>query len=323
MIIVPFVVALLASLLATPILIGLCRQAGIVGRDVNKASQPEIPEMGGLAVVAGFSAGILFALGMTSFLRLLPAVNMVLLLAVLVTVLLLALIGVVDDLLGMRQWVKALLPALAALPLMALRVGQTTVTIPFVGNINFWIWYPLILVPLGVTGAANAVNMLAGFNGLELGMGSVAMASLAVVAAHLGQTTALIILLAGLGACLGVLAFNWYPAKVFVGDVGTLTIGAILATACIVGNCELAGVILIVPYALDFLIKAMHRFPSTGWWGELRGDGKLRCPAHGPVGLAQLILKLTGGLTEQALVLILMGVEALFGLTAILLYIAR
>lgn len=52
--------------------------------------------------------------------------------------------------------------------------------LPFVGTVDFWIFYPLVLVPLGVTGAA---NMLAGFNGLEVGLEVIAMGSLAVVAA--------------------------------------------------------------------------------------------------------------------------------------------
>ena len=127
--IMAFGVALVGSFLAAAILIKLCASAGVVGRDINKPGQPEVPEMGGLAIVAGFSAGALITLGAMSFLRLFPQVNMVLLLAVLSTVLLLSVIGVVDDLLGMRQWVKALLPLLAALPLMAVRVGHGSVWI--------------------------------------------------------------------------------------------------------------------------------------------------------------------------------------------------
>lgn len=94
------------------------------------------------------------------------------------------------------------------------------------------------------------------------------MGSLAVIAASLGKSTALILLLTGLGALLGVIYFNWYPARVLVGDVGTLSIGAIIATAVIVGNLETAGVIVIIPYAVDFLIKGINHFPKS--FGELR-----------------------------------------------------
>jgi UDP-N-acetylglucosamine--dolichyl-phosphate N-acetylglucosaminephosphotransferase len=227
-------------------------------------------------------------------------------------------IGVFDDLISIRQWIKAIIPVFAALPLMALKEGYSMMRIPFVGLIEFGIFYPLVLVPLGVTGAANAVNMLAGFNGLEVGMGVVAVGVLAVIAYLIGETTALIILLAALGALMAALYYNWYPAKVLVGDVGTLTIGAVVASAVIVGNYETAGVIIIIPYVIDFLIKAKNRFPYS--FGIYR-EGKLYCPDSGPVGLAQLIMKVSGGISERNLVLVLMGIEAIFGAIAILLYV--
>jgi len=276
--------------------------------------------MGGLIVVSGFGAGALLALALDTFFPSTLAINYIYVLAVLCTVLLTTLIGVVDDLMGIRQWVKALLPIVAALPLVAVQIGRTWMRIPLIGRVEFGAVYPVILVPLGVTGGANALNMLAGFNGLELGMALVAMASLAAIAASIGQSTSLVILLCGCGAILGTLPFNWYRAKVFVGDVGTLSMGAIIAASVMIGGFQVAGIIVIIPYVLDFLLKAAHRFPSKGWAGELGEDGKLRCPAHGPVSLPQLVMKLTGGVREQTLVLILVGVEAVFGAIAIWLY---
>ncbi len=315
--------AFLVSAVATAVLIPKLRAAGIVGKDLHKPGQPEIPEMGGLALVCGFTVGVLLAIALEAFVPPVLPVDFTALLASLAAVLLTALVGILDDLLGLRQGVKAFLPVVAALPLVAIRAGQSTMTVPFLGRIHFGPLYSLLLVPLGVTGAANAVNMLAGFNGVELGMGLMAMAGLAAVALEVGAPTALAILLAGMGASLGVLIFNWYPARIFVGDVGTLSLGAILAASSIVGNFEMAGVIVIVPYALDFVIKAAHGFPSRGWSGMLGEDGKLRCPENGPVGLGQAILKLTGGLREPSLTLILVGLEAVFAALAALVYYLR
>ena len=323
MILAPFGASLLVTIVVVTLLIPRLHRARIVGKDMHKPGRPEVAEMGGLAIVAGTGVGISTALAMMSFFHVFQDASEVLLLAALATILLTALIGIVDDLLGMRQVVKAFLPAVAALPLVALRAGHTSLVIPFVGRIDFWIFYPLFLVPAGVMVAANAVNMLAGFNGMEAGMGLVAMGSLAVIAASTHATTALVILLAGAGALLGVLFFNWYPAKILVGDVGTLSIGALIATAVIVGNFETAGVIVIIPYAIDFLFKAAHGFPTTEWWGILGEDGKLRCPSTGPVGLCQFIMKITGGIKEWALTSVLMGVELIFGMLAIAVYVWR
>ena len=321
MILTVFAASLLTAVIGTILLIPRLHRAGITGRDMHKAGKPEVAEMGGLAIVAGTGVGISVAMAMMSFFHVFSRADTVLLLAAMATTLLTALFGIIDDLLGMRQWVKAFLPAIAALPLVAVRAGHTSLLIPFVGLINFWIFYPLFLVPAGVMVAANAVNMLAGFNGMEVGMGLIAMGSLAVIAATINATTALIILLAGAGALLGVLFLNWYPAKIMVGNVGTLSIGALIATAVIVGNFETAGVIVIIPYAIDFLFKATHRFPKS--FGELQSDGRLHCPAEGPVGLGQFIMKITGGIKERNLTLTLMGIEAVFGVLAIAIYVGR
>lgn len=120
MVFLPFVVSLLVTLFTLSFLIP---RLGIVGQDMHKPGQPEIPEMGGLGIVAGFGAGVLFALEAISFLHLFPQVDIVILLAALSPVLLTGLIGITDDLIGLRQWAKTLLPLIAALPLMAVRAG--------------------------------------------------------------------------------------------------------------------------------------------------------------------------------------------------------
>lgn len=296
-------------------------RAGITGRDVHKPGQPKIAEMGGLCIASGFAAGVLGAVGMLSFLGAFSDVNLAVLLAALAAVLMSALIGAFDDLLGIPQGIKAALPILAAVPLMAVRAGDTRMVVPLVGSVDLWILYPLLVIPSAVTVSANAVNMLAGFNGLEAGLGIVAMGSLSIIAWQLGETAALILLLSGLGALLAILPLNWYPARVFVGDVGTLSIGAVVAAAVIIGDFEVAGLILLIPYGVDFVIKAGHRFPKT--FGELRSDGKLHCPRSGPKGLGQLLMKMTGGIHERTLVLLLMGIEAVFGVGAVLLYVLK
>lgn len=314
-----FLVSFFSTLLAVSVFIPGLKKAGIMGRDMHKPGKPEVPEMGGLAIVVGFSAGVLLAVALETFSGQVPAVDLATLLATLSTVLIVALVGILDDLIQIKQWVKALLPAFAALPLVAVRAGNTAMHLPLFGRVDFGVLYSLFLVPLGVTGAANGVNMLAGFNGLEVGMGIVATGALAFVARAVGATTSLIVLVCMLGPLLAVLCYNWYPARILVGDVGTLSIGAVMAAAVIIGNFEAAGAIVIVPYFVDFLIKAANRFPSTGWWGEYQ-NGKLYCSRRRPVGLCQWIMKLSGGIHERNLVLVLMGIEAVFGLVAILMF---
>ncbi len=273
--------------------------------------------MGGLFLVAGFTVGIVMVIAFNTFLNHCLSIDLSLVLAVLSVVLIVAIVGIIDDLIGMRQRVKVFTTLIASLPLVAIRASDTTMSVPFAGHVDFGIFYSIVLIPLGVAGAANAVNMLAGFNGVEAGMGIVAMASLAAVAYLIGETAAFLILITTIGVLLATLYFNWYPARVFIGDVGTLSIGAIIASAVIIGNFEVAGVIIIIPYFLDFLIKATNRYPKS--FGVYR-NGKLYCPESGAMGLGQWLMKLTGGISERNITLTLMGIEVVFGAVAIWLF---
>ncbi len=314
-----FLVSFLVTFSAISLLIPRLHRANINGKDVNKPGTPEVAEMGGLGIVIGFTAGTLLAIALNSFLGPVIYLDFVALLAALVTVLIVVIIGILDDLFDISHITKALLPIFASLPLVAVKVGKTAMSIPFFGHVNFGLLYSLLLVPFGVTGAANAVNMLAGFNGMEIGMGIIAIGSLTFIAHMLNETTSLILLISMLGALIAALYYNWYPAKVLIGDVGTLSIGAVIATAVIIGDFETAGVIVIFPYFLDFIIKAANRFPSKGWWGTYR-DGKLYCTNTRPVSLCQWIMKLSGGISERNLVLTLIGIEAIFGTIAVVIF---
>lgn len=315
-----FFVSFLLTFAIFPKIIPRLKKARIVGKDLNKPGQPEVAEMGGLVMVAGFAGGVIMSIAIETFFDRVVNLNLVVIFAILSTVLMIALIGIMDDLIFLPKSIKAITPIFASFPLVAIRAGHTAMNIPFVGVIDFGLLYPLVLVPVGITGAANAVNMLAGFNGLEVGMGIVAVGCLSVIAYFIGATTSFIVLISALGALLATLRYNWYPAKVLIGDVGTLSIGAIIASAVITGNFELAGVIIIIPYFIDFLFKALNHFPSKGWGGVYK-NGKLYCPPSGPVSLCQFIMRLSKGISERALSLTLILIELGFGIVAILFYI--
>lgn len=314
-----FLASCLATFICTPWIIPKLERSGFVGRDMNKEDRKKIPNIGGFAIIFGFSVGVLLAIGLYTFLGTFSGhFSPPLILAAFSTVLLMSLIGVIDDLFSINQFIKAVLPLFAALPLIVVNAGVTSMDIPFIGPVNVGILYTLLLVPVGITGASNVTNMLAGFNGLEAGMGSVACLSLGVIALVDGKTESAVLLFSMLGALLAFLYFNWYPAKVFMGDAGTLIIGAVLASAVIVGNYEMAGVIVILPYTLDFFIKAVNGFPSSKWWGEYF-KGKLVCRGK-PVGLCQTIMRISGGISEKGLVLTLISLEVVFGIIALLLF---
>lgn len=294
-------------------------EAGITGRDVNKPDMPEKPEMGGITIVMGLVAGVLFISGAFVFFGIKFPTTLIF--AGLSTILIMTLIGIYDDLFDMAQLTKTILPFAASVPLIAATIGSSRIiTIPFIGPIEFGILYPLILIPLAITVSSNLTNMLAGFNGLEAGMGAAMFAAASLIAAVRGVPDILMFTLPMTGALLAFLYFSRYPAKVFIGDVGTLSIGATLATAVIIGGFQSLGAVLVALYVVDFVIKAYNRFPSKKWWGENR-EGKLY-PVEGKVrGLCQLIMKLANGISEQNLVRVLIGLQILVGIAAAVVFI--
>ncbi|MCK4319382.1 hypothetical protein KAW38_02310 [Candidatus Micrarchaeota archaeon] len=313
-----FVLSFLVTFLFLRVLIPRLKRFGFKGRDVNKKGKPEVAEMGGIAIVAGLTAGILLAI----FFHTIDSysINLPFILAGLITILSLAFIGILDDLLDIPQAVKAFLPIFAAIPLIAVTAaGSTAMSFPFIGTVDFGLFYLLILVPIGIAVASNLTNMLAGFNGMESGMGIVIFAVMSLLGFSNGNHEILIFSIPMLAALIGFFPYNIVPAKVFPGDVGNLTIGATLATAVIIGNLESAGAILMVPFVIDFFIKLWNKFPNKNWWGELK-EGKLY-PLGGKVrGFAQLVMKLFNGIEEYKLTLVFMFIELFFGLVVIWLY---
>lgn len=234
----------------TPLVMKAATRRGFLEHDDNKRGRPRVPGMGGFGILSGIMAGILFGVLSSAYgTPDLTAENT--LLACLATVAMVSIVGTLDDLFKIRLFFKTLLPVLGALPLVATQAGQSVLKIPFLGPVALGPFYHFLLVPLGVTGAANAANLTAGYNGLEAGFGALAFTTLLIIAVHSGAATAAILLAAGLGACLGFLKFNWFPAKIFPGDVGTLSIGALLAAAAIVGNMEKYAVVFVLPAAYE------------------------------------------------------------------------
>ena len=177
--------------------------------------------------------------------------------------------------------------------------------------------YALILIPIGIIACSNLVNLLAGFNGLETGTGIIISIFLIVILFMSGLNSNRIIavyLLVGLiGALLSFLIFNWYPAKVFPGNILTYLIGSIIAVVVIIGGIEFYGAIALGPQIIEFLLKALSKFKAENFGkcknGKLNYEGKTYSLTH-------LVMKKFNP-TEVQLVMYLFGIQIIFGLIAL------
>ena len=310
LLLIPAIIAFFITFVATDWIIKISKSRGFVGKDINKKDKPSIPVLGGVGIIAGFVGGA-FTLLVTD-----PSGNVIS--AVLLSSLLIAFLGLLDDVLNLRQSVRAFTPALASVPLALFSVGHSTISIPFLGPVNFGEFYYIFIIPIALTISANAFNMLEGLNGLGTGMGIIMSAALAIIglrsigSIYISGELALVLL----SSLLAFLYYNKYPAKVFLGNIGTYFIGSVIGSIGISGFMLTALAILYIPYVIEFLLKARTKFKGISF-GKISPEGYLYWDEK-PNSLTHIIMKL-GHFKEYQVVGIIWSIEIIFAVIAIIL----
>jgi UDP-N-acetylglucosamine--dolichyl-phosphate N-acetylglucosaminephosphotransferase len=293
-------VAFLITFLSMPRLIKKLRDAEIVGTDIHKTSKPIVAEMGGIGILFGFTIGIFFGIYFY------PELQFQFIISLLV-ILLVGIVGMVDDLVLLSSKEKLLLLWLAGLPLI-------WISPPNVGIIY------MLSIPIFVSIAANLTNMLAGLNGIESGLGVIAMTSLSISCIIMGKYDVSVISMCMLGALLAFLYYNLHPSRVFPGDVGTLIIGATIVVVAFIGRVKLIAFIILIPNIIDMLLKLYsagimerHHHQPT----QVGEDGKLIAPETGFNSLIRWILKRP--MQEKNVVILVWIIGIIFGAIGIIL----
>jgi UDP-N-acetylglucosamine--dolichyl-phosphate N-acetylglucosaminephosphotransferase len=297
-------VAFLATHLIMPWLIDALRRAGITGKDLHKPGTPEVPTMGGIGIFVGFASAMTFSALLGLDYRLLFAIFLSGTLALLA--------GLIDDLFKLGKATLIVITFLVGMPVVAFRAGSTFVYLTPFGPADFgWVFW--VMVPFAFAFAMNGVNIYAGFNGLEAGLGAVSTLSLGVCALLYGSIESAVALFALGGGLLAFLRWNWFPSRVFIGGSGTYLLGAVLASSIVAGSIKVVGVIALFPYLVNFLLRARDRFRWSV--GETLTNGMVRSTKRNAVWALFMHESPT---SEQNIVLRCIVVQAALALTAIL-----
>ena len=282
---IPFIAAIFAFIItyiATNWLIRYLKRIDLVVKDMNKKNTPLIPISGGLAVMAGIFSGLMFYIFFQTF-YFKYTDTLLYIFAGLTSIIMITFVGFADDIIikksketsaGLKQWQKPLLTLSAAIPLMVLNAGTTTMALPFLGRLDLGLIYPLLFIPIGVVGAANMVNLLAGFNGIEVGMGIVYIGMLGLYSFVNRREVAALIALITLFSLIAFFIYNKYPAKIFPGDSLTYLLGGTIATIAIIGNIERAAIIASIPFFVEFILKARSKFKAKSYGYYYNGKVK-------------------------------------------------
>jgi UDP-N-acetylglucosamine--dolichyl-phosphate N-acetylglucosaminephosphotransferase len=285
-------ISFILMILILPKWIKKCHQIGLLWEDMNKLNHPKnIASSGGLIVVMAFVLGVLSYVAIRTFVINGNGVTLEIF-ALLSVILILAIVGLVDDLLGWKHGglsvrFRIFLALAASIPLVVINAGNQEMLIPFFGVFELGIIYPLLFIPVGIAGATTTYNFLAGFNGLEAGQGVIILSFLSFIAYITGGSWLAIVGLCMI-ACLVVFYFyNKYPAKVFPGDILTYSIGALIASMAILGNFEKIAVFVFIPYIIETFLKLRGKLKKQSF-GIPQLDGSLEMPYEKIYGLTHL-----------------------------------
>ncbi|OEH86714.1 undecaprenyl-phosphate alpha-N-acetylglucosaminyl 1-phosphate transferase [Desulfuribacillus stibiiarsenatis] len=306
-----FLMAISIALIATPLVKKLAILVGAVDQpDPRKVHTKIMPRMGGLAVYIAFMVTLAFELKFNII-----NINSVLLnttqfYGFLLGGTIIIIIGLIDDRYQISAKYKFLGQIIAAGVVMYAGIKVQFITLPFEGTFEFG-WFSIPFTLLWIIGVTNALNLIDGLDGLAAGVASIALATVTIIGFAMGNTVVAFMALLLLGSTLGFLRYNFFPAKIFMGDTGALFLGYNLAIFSILGFKHVTLVSFIIPILIlgvpiaDTLFAILRRYLSKQ-----------------PISIADknhlhhCLLK--KGWSHRTTVLIIYGISIFFSLTAII-----
>jgi UDP-GlcNAc:undecaprenyl-phosphate/decaprenyl-phosphate GlcNAc-1-phosphate transferase len=301
-----FLIAIVIAVAVTPLSMKLGHRWGAIaypgGRHVHKRP---IPRIGGIAIYAAFWVAVAFTQTWdTQTWGLFFGSTLIMI------------VGVWDDICEIRPIVKLGWQIAAAGILLFFGFSMTQISLPIIGDLNFitmglgWLGY--ILAVFWIIGLVNTVNISDGLDGLAAGICFEAALLLFWSATRINEVSAAHLTLALAGAALGFLFFNFHPARVFMGDSGSMFLGYIIGGVSIMGLLKTATILGLV---FPLLVLGMPLTDLT--FAIIRRKLKGHSIATADRGHLHHRL-LDAGLSQRQAVLLLYSMSACFGIAAVL-----
>ncbi|WP_337103568.1 glycosyltransferase family 4 protein [Paenibacillus sp. YIM B09110] len=307
-----FIISLVLALVMTPLVKKLAFKVGAIDKPNHRKVHTRImPRLGGLAIYIAFVGGF-FLLSPLLPDGLLRPSDMKLINALLVGGTIIIVLGALDDRFELSAKVK-LVGQIAAASVVVFGFGVKIdlLNIPFgetMQPIAHWIAIPITI--LWIVGVTNAINLIDGLDGLAAGVSGIAIATIVVMASLMGFQPIILLSTLLLGGIVGFLVFNFHPAKIFMGDSGSLFLGFSLATLSMLGFKQVTIVSFVTPLLIIGVPLSDTFFAIIRRWVNKR-------PVFAP-DKGHLHHRLRDlGFSHRKTVLIIWGVAAIFGGLAI------
>ena len=303
-----FFTAFALALVFTPIAMKIAPLIGAVDipKDGRRMHTKAMPRFGGLAIFVGTIASLTIYAG--SHEKIFP---------VIIGGTLIYILGVIDDLKNLPAKFKFLYQTGVAVLMYVMGLRITLIT-NFLGEgaLHFGDVVCFVVTVLWIVGITNTINLIDGLDGLAAGLASIASLSIAYVAyIHGDKYGMMVVCLAMLclaGGCIGFLPFNFHPAKIFMGDGGSLFLGFMIAVLSVVGPLKQTTVIAVV---VPVIVLGIPIFDTA--FAILRRLASGRPIMEADKGHLHHRL-MDSGYGQKRAVLMLYGISAIMGMAAVL-----
>ncbi len=307
-ILITFVLAALTSAILTPITIKLAYKVGAVDipKDARRIHSKTMPRMGGLAFILGFFVSIIYML-LTGGIA--DTTN---LFGFFIGLAIIASVGFLDDVYQLKAWQKLIAQMVAAIVVIASGLRICYINIPFLTLYGLNDILSIIITFGWIIGVTNALNLIDGLDGLATGVSAISTLSLSVIFILNGSgELPLLLTIALLGGLIGFLPYNFNPAKTFMGDVGSNSLGFILATVSMIGMAKTYTFMAII---LPVVILGLPIFDTL--FAIFRRISHHKSIMEADRGHLHHRL-IDAGLTQKQAVLVLYAVTAILGILAV------
>lgn len=306
---IAFATALIMTFIMTPLVKRLAFFVGAIDLPNERKVHTKImPRLGGLAIFMAFIGGYFI---ISPAIRAARDYHSNAMWALLIGASIIVLIGALDDKYELSAKVKLFGQLVAATVVVLFGLKVELLNIPFGDSFEINMnWLSILITIAWIVGVTNAINLLDGLDGLAAGVSAIATATMFIIALMMGYIFVALLCAVLLGSMIGFLFFNFYPAKIFMGDSGALLLGFILATLSILGFKQAMLVSYIVPLLIlgvplaDTFFSIVRRVIS-------RKPISVADKGHLHHRLLQM------GFGHRTTVLIIYGVAAIFGILAI------
>lgn len=219
-----FIISMVTAVAVTPLVIKFAHKIGAVDKpSKRKVHQRVMPRLGGLAIFIAVTVGY-FVAGLYE----------AKITGIIVGALIIIVLGIIDDKYEISAKVKLAGQILAACAVMGSGLTIEVLNIPFIGVFHLGI-FSYVVTLFWILAITNAINLIDGLDGLSAGISSIVFASIAFLAFSADKMLILSLSLILLGSTLGFLFHNFHPAKIFMGDTGSMFLGYSIAILSLLG----------------------------------------------------------------------------------------